>query len=868
MLYYVIKAGVIMSEEQQLPLDQPRKQRSRKPKKSEQKEQTFLTFGLNDQEVQALIDKGKVNKVPNKTTKTKREIIFSNLFTVFNFLNFAVAGWLISVGSYKNTIFISLIIMNMVIGIVQELRSKKAIDSLSLLNAPSAVVIRNGETVEISSDMIVEGDLIKLTSGKEIPADSNVLQGIIEVNEALLTGESNAIVKKPGDLLFAGSFVVSGEAYAEVKKVGMDAYIQQLSAQAKKYKRPNSEILNDLTRLIKVVTVIIIIMGGILFARQVHGGNSYAESVVGTSGGIIGMIPSGLFFLTSVSLAIGVIKLARHKTLVQDLFCIEMLARVNVLCLDKTGTITDGTMMVKDIDDFNKSKYNIKAIIALIQGAFNDVNPTSTALIAKFGQNPRGSIAAKIPFSSQRKFSAITSNRYQASFLLGAPEFILKKEYSEIAEKVEQYARQDFRVLLLAASPTSIVDENTQFEDIEPIALILIEDKIREEAIDTISFFKENDVIVRVISGDNPLTVSSIARRVGIDHADKYISLDGMNEVQIRKIALQYTVFGRVSPSQKQLLIKIFKENGDTVAMTGDGVNDILALKESDCSIAMANGSDAARNISHLVLMDSNFATLPLVVKEGRRVINNIQKVATLFLTKTVFSFLLVLLVIIQGGATYPIQTIQLTYYDLPIITIPAYYYAAFESNMNRIKGNFLFNVLFSALPGALLVGLNYLVIVLFSQSLGMSQADISMTTVLTTAIVGFFVLFAVSQPFNRWRKVIFSVSIVVFFILVVFLHNILEISVLLNMTTGNFLLIVAIAQYSYIVLSLFHRGSMKVKSWIIRFGKWRKTRGERRERKRRARERIKKRKLKQKEEKRAQMKKEKAQQLEEASHE
>lgn len=843
----------MMNEEKKEKKPTKKKVSKSELEKSEVKEQTFLTLGLTQEQVETLIANGKTNKVPNKTTKTKREIIVSNVFTVFNFLNFAVAGWLISVGSYKNTIFISLIIMNIIIGIVQELRSKKAIDSLSLLNAPSAVVIRAGEEVEIPSDAIVLGDLIKLNSGKEISADSIVLQGVIEVNEALLTGESNAIVKKPGDALFAGSFVVSGEAFAKAQKVGLDSYIQKLSAQAKKYKRPNSEILNDLTRLIKVVTIIIVIMGGILFIRQLQGGNSYQQAVIGTSGGIIGMIPSGLFFLTSVSLAVGVIKLARHKTLVQDLFCIEMLARVNVLCLDKTGTITDGTMVVKEVEELAAEKYNVKAIIALIQGTFRDENPTDLALIAKFGQNKRGSVTGSIPFSSARKFSAITSKRHQMSFLIGAPEFIMKKNYKQLATQVEEYALKDYRVLLLAASPTQIVGADTQFEEIEPIAFILIEDRIREEAIDTIRFFKENDVIVRVISGDNALTVSSIAKRVGIDNADKYISLDGMNDNQIRKIANEYTVFGRVTPSQKQLLIKVFKENGDTVAMTGDGVNDILALKESDCSIAMANGSDAARNISHLVLMDSNFATLPLVVKEGRRVINNIQKVATLFLTKTVFTFLLVLLVIIRGGDIYPIQTIQLTYYDFPIITIPAYYFAAFENNMNRIKGNFLFNVLFNAIPGALLVGLNYIVILLFSQRLGMGAAAISTTTVLTTAVVGFFVLFAVSKPFNRWRKIIFSLSILIFLVMIVFLHDILEISELRNLSIANLLLILVISQYSYIVLSLFYRGSMQVKDWIISFRQWRYKRKMEKAHQRKMRQRKKARALRQKLEKKKQ---------------
>jgi cation-transporting ATPase E len=515
--------------------------------------------------------------------------------------------------------------------------------------------------------------------------------------------------------------------------------------------------------------------------------------------------------------------------------------------LDKTGTITDGTMVVKDIKEFEVGKYQVKNIIAMIQGSMENSNPTSLALIEKFGKNEKSRTSGSIPFSSSRKFAAITSTRHKQSFLLGAPEFILKSNYDAIKEEVENYAKQDFRVLLLASSPTPIQDAKTEFEAIEPVALILIEDRIREEAIDTIAFFKQNEVSVRVISGDNPLTVSSIASRVGIDKADKYISLDGMNDQQIIKIAHKYTVFGRVSPAQKQLLIKTFKARGDTVAMTGDGVNDILALKEADCSIAMANGSEAARNISHLVLMDSNFSTLPLVVKEGRRVINNIQKVATLFLTKTVFSFLLCLIVIILGGNTYPIQTIQLTFYDLPIITIPAYYFAAFESNMNRIKGNFLFNVLFNAIPGALLVGLNYLVILLMSNYLGMNSAAISTTTVLTTAIVGFFVLFDVSQPFNRWRQVIFGLSVITFFTMIYFFHNILEISELRHLSTGNFLLILVIAQYSYIVLSLFHRGSMTLKDWIIRFGQWRKHRKLERIRKKSAKARKKAKKLKEK---------------------
>ena len=516
-------------------------------------------------------------------------------------------------------------------------------------------------------------------------------------------------------------------------------------------------------------------MGPLLFLNSfVISNNAYPDAVRSTCSGIVGMIPSGLFLITSLSLAVGVLKLAKSNTLVNDLYSIEMLARVNILCLDKTGTITDGSMRVKDVVEYhNPFDLSVKQMIANMNASLKDSNATSIALEKKFGKAKKGTASKTIPFSSQRKYSACYFKDLDATLLLGAPEFILGKRYEKISKTVEGYARLGYRVIILAQSKKAIVSQDDEFKDAEIIAMIAIEDTIRKDAIKTIDYFKKSGVAIKVISGDNPLTVSKVAKRAGVENADDYVSLDGMADYEVEAAAQKYTVFGRVTPAQKKLLVQTFKQNDGCVAMTGDGVNDILALKEADCSIAMANGSEAARSVSNLVLLDSNFSSLPKVVSEGRRVINNIQRGAALYLTKTIFSVLIsaivILLALNKSTLHYPIQPVQLMLYDFVITGVPSLYLAV-EPNNSQIKGKFLPSVISRAAPGGILIVLNYIFILILSTLLpfGNSEAEVAQTistlTVIMTTIVGFIILFHIFKPFTLPRYIAYACD---FFLLV-----------------------------------------------------------------------------------------------------
>ena len=767
-----------------------------------------LNFGLDTQDVLARKAAHWDNVNDKKGSRTTSGIVLSKIFTIFNLLCFGIAAWLISVGAFSKCFFILIVTTNIIVGIVQDLRAKAMIDKLSILSAPTVFVLRDGEEEEIEVKEIVVDDIMLLSNGKQICSDSIVIEGFIEVNESLLTGESDPIQKKPGDELFSGSFVVSGACKARVERVGEENYIQKLTKQARKYEKPKSEILRSLNLIIRVVGILIFILGPIYFV-MVYGKNmgldgawfgdsEYKEAVTTTAGAIIGMIPSGLFLLTSIALATSVVKLAHNKTLVQELYCIEMLARVDTLCLDKTGTITDGSMTVKGLIEYkNETGYSTKQLISAILNAQKDDNLTSQALEAKFGLGKKLPVRNVVPFSSSRKYS-ITEFEKIGPILLGAPEFILKKDFYKIEQDVTKNAKLGYRVLLIAQAERLEGEEVSG--KITPLSLVLIEDTIRPDAYDTIKYFKENGVNVKVISGDNPITVSKVSERAGIEGADKYISLDGLADKDVIKAATKYNVFGRVSPAQKRLLVKTLKTEGHTVAMTGDGVNDILALKEADCSIAMASGSEAARNVSHLVLMDSNFSSLPKVVSEGRRVINNIQRVSTLFLTKTIFSTLLLFLVVILPFMnTYPLDPGQLYMIDFLVVGIPSFF-LALEINRNRIEGSFIKNVLKTALPGALVIVIfalltywicdpkygwgNQIIEILrkkeevveyvtkyksfFSyvnvEALSTDELIIKVirTTivVLSTTFTCFLVLFRVCKPFNYLRGILWTVAL------------------------------------------------------------------------------------------------------------
>lgn len=730
--------------------------------------------GLSDEIVEKRVLDNLVNVTKKGSTKSKKRIVFSNIFTFFNMLTLFIAIWLMTVQAWTDLVFLLIVSANTIIGIYQEIRAKKTIDKLSLLSAPSAVVIRGGIKQEIGVGDVVLDDLLVLESGNQICADSVVVSGSVEVNEALLTGESNAVIKKPGDLLFSGSFVVSGNCRARVDKVGKDNYIEKLSAQAKLYRKPNSDLLKSLKWIIRGMTPMILVTGVTLFLLQYFNPNiPYVTAVRKTAGAIIGMIPSGLWLLTSIALFVGVIKLSQRNVLVQELYCIEMLARINVLCLDKTGTITDGTMNVKNVIDYN-SFFGLTTsnIVSAMLNALNENNLTAVALQKEFGLNKRLKYTETIPFSSQRKFNAVTFDK-MGTFALGAPEIVLKDRFDQVKKEVQKNAGLGYRVLSLVHFNGSIENQKLPNTGAEIVSLILIEDNIRPDAIKTINYFKESGVSVRVISGDDPLTVSKISERAGIENASEYISLDGLSDAEVERAALKYTVFGRVSPSQKKLLVTTLKNNGKKVAMTGDGVNDILALREADCSIAIASGSEAARNVSHLVLLDSNFDSMPKVVSEGRRVINNVTNVASLFLTKTIFSLLLAVQAMINGGA-YPISTNQLIMIDLFAIGIPSFF-LALESNNKEVDGNFLGNILKGALPGALTIMIISLLIFNLSGSLDLDTISIQTIIVISATHTCLMVLFKVCKPLNTLRRTLCVCCYGAFLIITFLLPQFLE---------------------------------------------------------------------------------------------
>ncbi len=746
---------------------------TKKPKKKGKKETYVIprynpkiAEGLTEEQIAERIEHGILNVSSIEHGKSVLSIIITNIFTFFNLLYFIITVLLIMAKEYKNLLFLAIIIPNIIIGLVQELKAKSTIKKLSLVSSPTAVVIRGGKEIEIPVEEVVLDDIIYLKNGKQICADSVVLDGQIEANESLLTGESDAIVKKKGDLLLSGSFVVSGACHARVDKVGKDNYLEKLSKDAKQYRKPRSELMRSLKITIKVIAVLIVILIYPMYLTNSSGGADFSSIVTSTAGSVIGMIPAGLFLLTSVALAVGVIRLAKNNTLVQELYGIEMLARVDVLCLDKTGTITDGTMRVCDcIEIKNETEYTVREIIGSMMNAFQDRNPTSEALIKYFDINKVLKPKEIVPFSSQRKYSAVRFEK-TGTFIIGAPEIVLVDQYPRVRNRVNKFAAQGCRVLVLAQAGSSVKEKIPN--NAKAIALIVIQDHIREDAIDTIQYFKNNGVDVKVISGDNPTTVSEIAMRVGIPGAERCISLDGKSDEEVKSLALDYTVFGRVAPDQKRLLVQTLKEHKKTVAMTGDGVNDILALKEADCSIAMASGSEATRLVSHLVLMDSNFASMPKVVNEGRRVINNIERTSTLFLVKTLFSILLTILYIALSKP-YPFQPKDLAMVEYFCIGIPAFF-LSLQPNNEKVKGRFILNVLRNSIPGALTVLSFHLILNFINQIFNilpasmqviqMSPDEFRVIIILVTTFVTGLVLYEVCKPYNWFRTLLFLTMI------------------------------------------------------------------------------------------------------------
>ena len=754
-------------KEKEVVIKAPRiipKEEPSKPKKKKGKEEKIIERynpqvkdGLTSEQVQKRIEDGLVNVVQSKNTKTYRSIIFGNIFTFFNLLCFLVAAALISVGAIGDCFFMIIVIANTLIGIIQEIKAKKTIEKISLVSSPTALVIRDKLQNKIAVSELVLDDIIELQTGKQICADSIILEGSVEVNESLLTGESVAIKKSKGDMLYSGSFVVGGKCLARVEKIGNDTYTAKLAAQAKQYRKPKSELMGTLNTIITIIGIVIIPLSVLMFLNNYKLlGNAIEPTVKQTAGSMIGMIPSGMFLLTSMALAVGVIKLAKKRTLVQDLYSIEMLARTDVLCLDKTGTITDGTMKVSNVIQIKTDmKHTLDHLVGSMLTALDDNNQTSRALITHFGYSKELTASHVLPFNSTRKMSGVTFNNGE-TYVFGAPEYVLKTKNAQVDNLVKTYASKGFRVLLFAKCDGVIKDDKIPLKR-EPVAIVVIEDHIREDAMETIAWFKENGVDIKIISGDNPITVSEVSRRVGVDNADKYISLEGLSQQQVIDAADNYTIFGRVSPEQKCILVKALKAKGHKVAMTGDGVNDILALKEADCSVAMASGSEATRLVSNLVLLDSNFSSMPSVVAEGRRVINNIQKSSSLFLMKTIYTILLSIFCLIVK-TDYPFSTRQVLLLEILVIGIPSFF-LALQPNNDKIKGKFITNLLSKSLPGALILFLNVIACYVFDITLGTNNQFQTMAS-LSITFVGLLVLFRLCKPFDVFRGIMFAVMI------------------------------------------------------------------------------------------------------------
>ena len=783
--------------------------------------------GLTDEQVNERIEQGKVNADENPNTRTYKQIVRENTLTFFNFLNLVLLVLVLLVGSYKNAFFVCIIIINTLIGIAQEIRAKKTIDKLAILTAKKSIVIREGKKWTVPTEELVLDDLVCLKTGDQVPADAKVLEGSVEVNESLLTGESDNLPKNVGDELFSGSFVTAGEACCQIIHVGKDNYAAQITSEAKEFKRHNSELKNSLNAILKVISIIIVPLGALLFYKQYYiVGNTFKASVVSMVAGVLGMIPEGLVLLTSVALTLGALVLANKKTLVQELYCIETLARVDTLCLDKTGTITEGTMCVERVEPWDESLlrnltedkeepdeggmlqdqeiqpenaetqnpdtgsqteadqaetidetavlqdiHEIEDMMGNLMYVLKDQNATIDALRKRFPTKTSMTPEHIIPFSSDRKYSgAVFEDR--GTYLMGAAQFLFPEGREEILDVCQKYAQEGLRVLTLAHS--SQMAEGTELPaDLEPVALLLLTDVIREEAPDTLKFFDSQEVDLKVISGDDPVTVSAIAKRAGLKNAESYVDATTLEtEEDLEEAVSKYSIFGRVTPQQKKEMVQALQKQGHTVAMTGDGVNDVLALKEADCSIAMAQGSDAAKNIANVVLLDSNFASMPHIVNQGRRVVNNIRTAASMFLIKTMFSVMLSLLTIFFGN-TYPFEPIQMSLISACAVGIPTFLLAQ-ENNYDKIDHTFLRHVFLNAFPAAITISSCVFAIMLVCQNVYHSNAMLSTACVLVTGWNYMAALKTVYAPLNTYRKVIIYGMQFIFFAAAVIFQKLL----------------------------------------------------------------------------------------------
>ena len=736
---------------------------------------------------------GWTNRAVESASKTTKEIIHENVFTYFNLIFAVLAVLLCIAGSFRDLTFLPVIIANTLIGIIQEVRAKQVLDKLSMLNAPRSAVVRDGKKKIVDSEELVLDDIVIFKAGSQVCADAEVCAGEVQVNESLLTGESDEITKRRGDKLMSGSFIVSGQCHARLDKVGEDSYIAKLTLQAKEMQEgEQSEMIRSLDKLVKCVGVAIIPIGIILFCQSFFFQNDgFRSSVAAMVAAVIGMIPEGLYLLASVALAVSSVRLAQKKVLLHDMKCIETLARVDVLCVDKTGTITENTMKVQDVietDEYDgRTMEPLSMLIGDFAAAMTPDNITMAAIKEYFKQGTGKRAVSKTGFSSASKYSSVTFS--DAAYVLGAPEFVLKEDYAERADTITELASDGTRVLVFGTYD-GIPDGKPLARPVTPLGYILLANPIRDAAKETFQYFAEQGVEVKVISGDNPVTVSKVAAQAGIENAEHYVDASTLHTPEeMKKAVLESTVFGRVTPNQKRQFVQILKEAGHTVAMTGDGVNDILALKDADCSIAMASGSEAAAQASQLVLLESDFSCMPQVVLEGRRVVNNIQRSASLFLVKNIFSFLLSLISFVFMFS-YPLEPSQISLISMFTIGIPAFF-LAMEPNKNIIKGHFLTNVFLKALPAAITDAVAVGALVIFGRTFGVNSTDISTAATMLLAIVGFMILYKVSAPMNKIRAGILGGCILGLLFCSIYLNDLFAIT---GMTTECVMLFVVFA--------------------------------------------------------------------------
>ncbi len=740
--------------------------------------QAPIDCGLSEQEVSLRDRSGLRNITPASNTKSENQIVRENIFTFFNFIFIALAAALLLVGSFMNMTFLVVAIANTLIGIYQEIRAKRAVDKLTLVAAGTVTAIRSSKRVQLRTDALVRDDIVEFAAGNQICADAVVCSGQVQVNESLLTGEADAIIKNPGDELKSGSFVISGRCKSRLTRVGASCYAARLAAEARaNVHSTKSEMMLSLSKLIRAVGFALIPLGIILFIRHIHPDFldlSLKISVEKTVSALIGMIPEGLYLLTSIAIAASCLKLANRRTLVQDMNCIETLARVDILCVDKTGTITEPKMEVADILPLDEDRFSydqIESILAAFYHGEEPDNETAQAMAAQFDRESTWKAVKRIPFSSSSKWSAADFGE-NGRYIIGAPEFVLGDRYELVREQAEPWSAKGCRVLLLAAYTKELAPK-LDAEDITPVALVFLNNLLRPDAKETFKYFASQGVSVRVISGDNPITVSEVATRAGILNADRYIDSTTLKtEQDFDEAVKKFTVFGRVTPEQKRSLVHAFQKAGHTVAMTGDGVNDVLALKDADCGIAMASGSQAASQVSQIVLLDSQFSAMPSIVAEGRRVINNIQRAASLFLVKNIFSFALTIILLFID-MTYPLQAIQLSLISSLTIGIPSFF-LAMEPNYGRVHGHFMKNVLIKALPG----GLTNLILILLAgfccSMFHISDQEFSTIAVWVVSTVGFVTLYYVCVPFTNLRIVVFASMLVCNLVALLFFRDIL----------------------------------------------------------------------------------------------